>query len=216
MIWSYSFLDTLNTCPRQAYHKYAVKDLPYVESDAQKWGNLVHSAMEKRLRDKTPLPEQCAAFENYAQAVEAMPGIKFYEDKVGIDRNGDLCDFFAKTVYGRGKVDVQIVMEDGLGFILDWKTGKVKEDPRELEINAVLLTARWPAVRRWKGAYVWFKEGRIGPAHDLDPEKASAEIARTMQVVDFLEKEGTPWPVRPNGLCKQWCAVASCPHHGGR
>lgn len=214
LVWSYSFWSTFNNCPRQAQHKYVLKDVPYVETEAQKWGNTVHSALENRLRSKTPLPPECAAFENFATAVEAMPGIREVEIKVGVNANWNSCGFFAPEVVGRGKIDV-VLMTETCGFILDWKTGKVKEDPLELEISAALMKAIYPVQQVWKGAYVWLKEGRIGQAHALDPQKAREKIARDMSGVNFLLGKPDPWPVRPSGLCHGYCPVKSCSHYKG-
>ncbi len=47
LVYSYTFLHTYkNVCPHQAYRRYILKDQPYVETAAMKWGNEVHAAFE--------------------------------------------------------------------------------------------------------------------------------------------------------------------------
>ena len=42
IIASHTFLDTFERCPKQAWHKYVAKDLPFVETEQMRWGTRVH------------------------------------------------------------------------------------------------------------------------------------------------------------------------------
>ena len=57
---SHSFLSVYERCPKQAFHKYVVRDEPYVETEAIKWGNEVHKALELAINEAKPLPEGMA------------------------------------------------------------------------------------------------------------------------------------------------------------
>ena len=57
---------------------------------------------------------------------------------LGITEAGDACDFFAKDVWLRGKIDA-IVIRQPMAAIFDWKTGKKREDPGELELHAMIF-----------------------------------------------------------------------------
>lgn len=94
-------------------------------------------------------------------------------------------------------------------MLFDWKTGKVREDPRELSCQALLLKAHHPEVTLIKGAYVWLKENRVGQMYDLSNTDRvfNANKAATGQQQECLETEH--WPKEPNALCG-WCPVKDC------
>src|SRR5580692_6976144 len=56
IVYSYTLLNNYdNVCPFQTYRRYVKKDLPFVETEAMKKGNEIHTAMEYRIGGK-PLP----------------------------------------------------------------------------------------------------------------------------------------------------------------
>lgn len=206
-IASHTFLDTYTRCPKQAYHKFVAKDVPYVESDAMKWGNEVHAALEQRVgRHKTRLPEKMLGYEKYAVVFDSLP-VEGTELKLGMARDGKQVAFFDNaTVFLRGKVDV-LVLKDNTAFLADWKTGKKREDPTELEEHALLVKARWPQVDEITGAYVWLKDDEMGRVHDLsDVAKTYGRVVKTMRSVEQTIAAGIKWPANENPLCG-WCEV---------
>ncbi len=212
LIASHTFLDTFERCPKQAYHKYVAKDLPFVETDVMKWGIRVHDAMEKRVRGRAPLPEGMDAYEKFAAPLD--PHVyKLVEYKLAMTKGGRSSSFFGEGVWCRGKVDVALI-NDRTALILDWKTGKRRENPAELERFAYLLRARFDALERFVGRYVWLKDDRLGDEHLLDPDKRLEADRRLMEQVETLQKRGEPWPAHENGLCKQYCEIFCCPHNG--
>jgi hypothetical protein len=216
-VWSFSFLSTYWSCPRQAQHKYVLKDLPRVESEAMTWGIRVHEAMEKRIHDKQPLPEDMGKWEPLV-APFAAPALQARaEMKVGMDVNGTLCGFFDKQVWGRGVLDV-LVVHGERAFIGDWKTGKRREDPTELGIFAMFVKIMHPQVTRITGRYVWLQDSAIGDEHDLSNTSAPmwAKVWNATYEIETLVERGEPWPARKNGLCSKWCDVMSCEHNGRR
>lgn len=207
MIWSYSFLNTFLNCPHDAWHRYVLKDVPYVETEAQKKGNEAHKALELRLKGK-PLPKEHERYEFFVQ-----PLGRYWiepEMKLGITAKGEPCSFFDKNVWGRGKIDVPIVVKDS-AVILDWKTGRVWEDAFELQVQAVLLKAHRPNVQRFTGSYVWLSESRVGVTYTLDPLAGWEKVCGIMDDVGHREKMGV-WEKKPGKLCA-WCPVKSCEHN---
>lgn len=211
LIWSFSFLNSFEQCPHKTWHRYVLKDVPYVETPEQKKGNEVHTAMEHRLKGK-PLPKHLDRYEHFAAPLgkyEIQP-----EMKLGVDKDGGPCGFFDKGVWGRGKIDVPIVVGDS-AVILDWKTGKVWEDPFELQVQAVLLKARYSGLERIVGSYVWLNESRVGVTYDLsDIDRTWDKIDTIMDEVGHREKMGV-WEKKPGKLCA-WCPVKNCEHNPGR
>lgn len=210
--WSYTNLRDADTCLRLYHHKHILKDTPFEESEASRWGNRVHTAMENRLKSGKPLADGMQAYEQFVPEKSGhLRGL--IEAKLGILADGTACDFFAADVWGRGKVDFALLnMEHHHAAIVDWKTGKMREDPDELEIFAVLLKAKYPALERITGWYVWLKECRLGKVHDLsDTNGKLANIKyRVQKLQEALKMDA--WPARQNPLCP-WCGVKSCEFH---
>ena len=204
MIWSFSFLSCYLNCPFDAYHRYVVKDIPYVETPQQKAGNEVHKALEHRLKGK-PLPKELHRHEHWVKPLERYTIEP--ELRLGITTEGKPTDFFAKDVWGRGKIDVPIVEGDN-AVILDWKNGKVWEDPFELRVQAVLLKAKYPNLKRIQGSYVWLNESRVGVIYDL------SDVGATWSKICALMEEvaGSEWEKKPGKLCG-FCPVKSCEHN---
>jgi hypothetical protein len=95
--------------------------------------------------------------------------------------------------------------------LIDWKTGKVREEPFELEVQAFLLKAHRPRLEIIKGRFFWLKEKRLGDVHDLsDTERTANSIRR--QIGEIESRREREWPKTPNPLCG-WCRVTSCEHN---
>ena len=173
-----------------------------------KFGNEVHTAMENWLKG-VPLPKELSRYEFFAQPLGRYEGIE-PEMKLGVTAKGEPCSFFAPDVWGRGKIDVPIVVGNS-AVILDWKTGKVWEDPFELQVQAVLLKAHHPGLQRIAGSYVWLNESRVGVTYALDPGAAWEKICGIMDDVGHREKMGV-WEKKPGKLCG-WCPVMNCEYN---
>lgn len=217
IVWTYTMLQTYrNICPHQTYRRYVLKKgdsghIPYSETDAMRRGNEVHSALELRLTGGKPLPESMHAYEKFATPFE---GRKVQcEPKLATTRDGKACDYFAANVWGRGRADVALIRDDK-GYLLDFKTGKVREDPFELAVQAVLLRVKYPALRKIVGQYAWLQESKLGPLHDLsDVRKTWSAICSIYEQIeqDVAREE---FEKRPTPLCG-WCTVTDCEHWRG-
>lgn len=203
---SYSFLNTYLICPHQAFRRYITKDLPREpETPEQKFGNEVHEAMEKRLRNKTPLPETMP-YEHFAAPLDQCTVTP--EQKLGMAASGRPVGFFDNDVWLRGKLDAPILIRTDAVCLIDWKTGKRREDPFELEIGALLLQAAKPEVTTIFGYYIWLKDSKRGDMHDL------SDTRRTWKRVNALmdDVKAEKFPKTPGPLCT-WCSVADCQHN---
>lgn len=209
MIWSYSFLNTYATCQKQAYHRYIAKDLPREPASPEmSHGIAVHDAFEKRLKTGEPFPESMATYERFAAAIEVRGRPQGVELQLGITADGAPTSFFAKDVWGRGKVDV-LLIDGSLAFMPDWKTGRKREDPFELETFGLLVQAHFPDLIRILGHYVWLRDGTVGPAHDVsDTAGTFRQIRSTMDAIEAQTKQDY-WPAAENPLCG-WCPVTAC------
>ena len=72
--WTYSQLEKFETCPRQFYHVRVKKDWVEAPTDATRWGEKVHTAMENRVLNGTALPEGMGQWEGIATKIASMKG----------------------------------------------------------------------------------------------------------------------------------------------
>lgn len=203
LVFSYTFLNTYLICPHQAYHRYVLRDVPFTETREIAHGNRVHGAMEQRVAGGKPLPADLRDHESFACVFDGRHAQ--VELKLGIDAGGKPVDYWAGNVKLRGKIDC-VVLNGTRAHLTDWKTGKPREDPFELEIGALLLHARHLNLLQITGNYAWLRESRVGQLHDLSDTKATwLRVNRIIYEVESdrtFEKKQTP-------LCG-WCPVKSC------
>jgi hypothetical protein len=209
MIHSFTSLTAFENCPHQAYRKYVARDLPKEPASPEMThGIAVHEAFERRLKAKAPFPPEYATYESFARVFDAAPTL-LVEQMLGIRRDGTACDFFADDVWFRGKLDAATLVRGGAGaFMVDWKTGKKREKPDELEVFALLLKAHYPDLEKVTGHYIWLKDRQIGPQHSLlRPDKWAELQERCGRVERALGADF--WPPREGPLCG-WCPVKDC------
>src|SRR5208337_2216514 len=171
MKYSYSFFNDLASCPRKAQHKYVLRDVPREDSPALEHGRRVHEALEKRLSETSSrLPDDLAPYDPHVEVELAMT------------LGGKGCGFWDEKAFLRGKVDVAITSGDRC-LILDWKTGKPREDPLELEIFSLLIKCNNSDLSSFTGRYVGLKELRVGKQHAISPARAWDYVKRADEQV---------------------------------
>jgi hypothetical protein len=168
--------------------------------------------MESRLKNGTPLPDGMAAYEAFVPPKSGtLRGL--VEWWCGMREDGTWCDSRADDVWGRCKMDFALVdHENKTACCVDWKTGRVREDPDELEIQALFLKAKYPALTKISGWYVWLKESRMGKVHDLSD--TNGKLASIRSRVDRLKHAAAmdAWEPKQGPLCA-WCGVKTCEFH---
>jgi hypothetical protein len=212
LVYSYTMLNTADTCLHRCYRQYVKRDIPYVETPEMKWGNDVHTAFEQRLGGK-PLPMNMAHWEPLA-SVYAERGAR-PEKKTGITKGGKPTGFFDRDVWLRCKIDATMLKGTAV-FLADWKSGGSKyEDPFELEIQALMLKAAVPQITKIAGHYVWLKENRVGQVHDLSDFNATwVKINNKVEAIEDAQVSGE-WPKTKGPLCG-WCNVIDCENNPKR
>lgn len=205
-VLSYTFLNTYNICPKQAFHRYVLKDHPFVGSDASRWGDRVHKALEARIGKGESLPQEMASYEFYAAALAQLkPEV---EMKLGIKKDGSACSFWDDAVWLRGKADVAAKQSTAV-LLVDHKTGKRREDIYELELQALMVHQAWPDTTKITGFYGWLKDGVIGKPHDLSNVGETLEcLQEKADEIESCHKRGE-WRTKQSGLCG-FCPVLSC------
>lgn len=237
--WSYSKLKNYETCPRRHFHCDLKRDIVEPESDALKWGNYLHDAMAKAIgtddnaerqhRDRiaqAPLPSDLSRYQPWAARFLAARGLgnKVYvEKRYAITRGFKACDWFAPEAWFRAVVDVEVVSADGLvAAAFDWKTGKPVEDSPQLLMTAIAVMMHRPEVQAVRAEFVWLKHMKDAAPFDCTDRVAfrRTEIpalwAGLAGRVKNLERAYTErsYPASPGPLCRRWCPVHTCEHHG--
>lgn len=210
LVWNYTMLHTYKEiCPHQAAERFIYKTIPFVETEAMKFGKDVHSAMEYRIGGK-PLPEQFRHWEDFVAPLAAR-GVKA-EMKLAVTAQGHATGYFDKDVWGRGKVDATISSETA-AYLGDFKTGGSKyEDPFELRVHAMLLNAKFPALKIIKAQYIWLKEERWGEVYDVsDTLSTWNEVSAIVAAIE-ADKKHRAFAKRRGPLCA-YCPVADCEHN---
>jgi len=210
IIFTYTNLNCYSSiCPHQFWHRYILKTVPYKPTEAMQWGNDVHDAFQKRIQGGKPLPDTMRQWETLA-APFAERGAQT-EVQLAVGYTYQETDYWGKGTqvpFVRGKIDCAVV-NNTRAYMADWKTGKRREDPFELEIGAMLLKARYPDLQIIIGTYVWLQDSDLGKPHDLSDTNKTfrkcQQIAQEISQDQVFEK-------RPGPLCG-WCGVKTCEYN---
>lgn len=206
--FSHTMLSDLGNCMWKGYRKYIAKDLPKEEkSPAQQLGIQVHECFEKAINEKDPslVPQQ---YQHWVTPLTAMNAKA--EVKLGVNEDGSAAEFFGEP-WGRGVADVLIV-QGTTAFLLDWKTGKKREDSRELMAQSYLVKCNYPAINKVSGSYVWLQENKMGQNYDLTNTDRWLNGTRSLLNKAQEALDSGVWKKSPNPLCG-WCPVKDCEHN---
>lgn len=207
---SYSFLNDFGNCHRKAHHRYVLRDLPRVDTPELAYGNMVHTMFEHRINKGHTPDRWTPEFEALAAPLVAMGAQAEFKLACSVELK-PAAYWGPPDPWLRGRVDTMIRKGDSVLFV-DWKTGKVREDPRELYVQAMLVKANFPEVKRFTGAYAWTKENRLGEIYDLsNMDRAVAGTFASYNEAQQCAATDT-WKPMPNALCG-WCDVLSCEYN---
>lgn len=212
--WSYSRLKNFETCPKRHWHLDIAKDIKEEESEQLKYGNLLHEALAKRIKDGTPLPKAFEQFEPWVERISDPEGKVLVEQKLAITKDFAPCDFFDRSAWFRGIGDV-IKIKGPVALILDWKTGKILEDSQQLALMAQCVFSHHPEVQKVRSEFIWLKDDATTRA-DFTRDDMVKLWGSLWPRIEALEQAHltTTYPARPGNLCRRWCPVSVCPHHG--
>ena len=212
--WSYSKLKNFESCPKRHYHVDVVKDYKEEEGESLLFGNELHKAMAARLQKGTPLPKGFAVYEPWAERMLTPGGNLLVEQKFAIDANFGPVEFFDKNAWFRGVADV-LRIKGSVGLAVDWKTGKIIEDSQQLALMAACVFAHFPEVHALRTEFVWLKDDAQTRAdfRRTDMPKMWAGLWPRISALEQAHNT-TTYPAKPGFLCRRYCPVTGCPHHG--
>lgn len=213
--WSFSALQTFEQCPRKYKAKYVLKNYNEPQQDHQQWGIDVHKDLEDRVRENKPLPERTRQYEPVVQSLAKFGAeTVLCEQKMGLTENLTPVDFFAPEVWWRGVIDLALIKGDK-AVIVDYKTGKRKDDFTQLRLFSAAMFARHPHLRKQKMTYLWLKTGEHS-SEEMTNTDTPAVWQTILPRVDRLEKaiQTDTFYERPGPLCG-WCWEHTCKHARG-
>jgi len=221
---SYSRLSRFENCPSSFEHVYVNKTVQDAGSDVSLYGNRIHETMERYGRalvdaDDATLEallelERGAETAQWIGLVRSMvqrAGDKYFEHQMALDAHKNPCGWFDKAVWLRAIADVLIV-NGSRAYCIDWKTGKKRNNPTQLQLFAAMIFAHFPDVREVVVAYVWLAENDVTYT-TYERRFVSAlwgSLSPRLNAVQDAVALGV-FPTKPSGLCP-WCpAKEICP-----
>ena len=216
-----SSIGAFETCPRKFKAQYLTKETKWVETEANKYGNRMHTALENAIQYNTPLPDEFSELSTPIKAVKQWPGRRFAELKLAVDAEFAPCDWRERHL--GCKIDLSVFYKDWV-TVLDWKSnGKIPDDryfsTLQLDINAAVLFAHHDSVNNIKAAYYYTRFDMAKPQGDEAVYKREDYSELKGGLNDRIIKikaafESDIFPARQNGLCRGHCDVMSCEFNG--
>lgn len=214
--WSFSKMKAFDTCPKQFYHVNVLKQFPFEETEAIRYGSEFHKAAEEYIRDDKPFPAKFDFALPVLDSLKNKAGEKLCERKLGLTADLEPCDFFAKDVWFRGIADL-IILNDDIAWVIDYKTGKSSRyaDKGQLELMALTVFKHFPQVKKVRAGLLFVVCNdlvRETYLEDVTPDLWGKWLGKH----GVMEKafETGVWNPKPSGLCRRHCPVTECPHNG--
>jgi RecB family exonuclease len=213
--WSHSSLKDYEGCAKRYQEVKVLKNFPFVENDATRYGTEFHKAAEDYIQDGVVLPEQFNFAKATLDALIAKPGRKMCELQMALTTDLKPCDWKSPDAWVRGIADLIIVDDENMtAWVVDYKTGNNKYPDREqLKLMSLMVFAHMPHIRKVNSALLFVvKDDMVRHAMTLD--QAEAEWWQYRERVARIEQahDAGVWNPRPSPLCP-WCPVTTCTHH---
>jgi len=213
--WSHSSLKDYEGCPRRYQEVKVLKNFPFVENDATRYGTEFHKAAEDYIQDGVVLPDQFMFAKPTLDALVAKPGRKLCELQMALTTDLQPCDWTSPNVWVRGIADLIIVDDENMtAWVIDYKTGNNKYPDREqLKLMSLMVFAHMPHIRKVNSALLFIvKDDMV--RHSMAVEQSKAEWWQYRQRIARIEQahETGVWNTKPSALCP-WCPVTTCEHH---
>ncbi len=143
----------------------------------------------------------------YRDFIKASPQVKYLEKPF----NFKLDQFIIK-----GKIDRVDETKEGLE-IIDYKTGKINDDFTQLRLAGVMLMLHKPEIQTIELGYLWTKDKKLTRDDTQltrgDIKRVISDLMPRIRKYEHAHRKES-FPARPNYLCKKYCPVKACPHHG--
>lgn len=215
---SYSRLSTFEQCESKFDYLYVSKRVQDQGSEVSEYGNRVHEVLElygKGELDQATLSEEgkqtLGKWGKIVDKLLAKEGEKYFEYQMAVNADLQPVDWFASDVWIRSIADV-LVVDGDTAYCLDYKTGKVKDNPTQLQLFAAMVMWHFPQVTTVKTSFIWLKFNEVT---NTKYERRFLEslwnglrprFQKVQEVIDL-----GVFKAKPSGLCP-WCPAKDiCP-----
>jgi PD-(D/E)XK nuclease superfamily len=211
--WSYSRLKNFETCPKRHYHYDIAKDVG--DGNAFQFeGSDTHKAFELRVSKGKALPLPLVQHETLLARLMTMPGEIYAEQKLALTEDYQPCGWTDKRTWFRTVLDFCNINKNRAS-VIDYKTGKVTSDDTQMSLMSATIMHYMPKVERVRAMLMFINHNHVERAEYTQeslPEIWSEVLPRVAKLRMAVATQ--EFPPKPNGLCKRWCHVTSCPYHG--
>jgi hypothetical protein len=227
---TYSSLSTFINCERAYQAFYVTKEAIKQDTPATLFGSLIHALAEEYARYARIAAMPCSDYDDPDRHFQYIKHIidqykpkssqVYIEHELNISKEGQVLEWTDPNGLIRGRNDFICINDQGVAILIDWKTGKFKEqyyDPKQLQWNALLVFARFPEVQTLYFCYVYTGEGlqKKGKIERKDIPAISEQIAHWHHRLDHAYQTDS-WTPKRSGLCKNHCEVLNCRFNGRR
>lgn len=195
-------------CPKKYYHLRVAKthkDQGGIESIA---GDRDHKGIEDRLAKGTALPDHLKKHEKTIETI-LNSGVEVKaEQELAITRELIPCDWWHQDVFLRVKADVGLYTETTAG-LLDWKTGKRRPKPFQLELGALAQWIHYPKIKSTRAAFLWLKDDATDNylyTKEDDYDRILSKLKVKADKIEDTAAEGV-WQAKPSRFKCKYCPV---------
>jgi len=208
--WSWSVLQQYETCPKQTYYS-KIQKVQVPKAPALEKGIKIHEELEACLRDHSlSCPELAQPVEVQLERLRMDGAIP--ELEIAFDKDWNACDWFAPNCWLRIKVDAIVpptIDGDGRVHIIDWKSGKVRQDhtdyDAQLELYMLAALLMYPTAEQAEASLIFLEHGVVLDGDDvMTRDMIPAAKAKWENRVKPLLSDTTFAP-RPSGFACRWC-----------
>lgn len=203
---SFSSLELFDGCPKRYHHLKIAKDIKE-DSAASDDGTRQHKSLEDAIKDGTPLPPHMAKHEPKVEAILKSGLTVKVEEELAITKELVPCDWWHPDVFLRVKADVALYSET-TAAVMDWKTGKRRPKPFQLELAALSQFIHYPKIKSTKAAFLWLKDDdtdKYEYTREKDYDRILDKLTTKTDRVDAAVVEGV-WQAKPGYHCN-WCGA---------
>jgi len=214
---SYSSLKNFETCPRQYHEIRVLKKHPYVESDAQRYGNRLHKAAELYVKDDAALTDEFAFIKPLIDSLIRKEGQKLAEQELCVSPRLEPRGWWDADGFLRAKVDLVVLQpERHHAFVVDYKSGSDRyPDTDQLDICAMLLFRHYDWLDVVSGGLLYVTGNTLHRHTTMraDADKLWRNYRERLAKIDGAFATGV-WNPKQSGLCRRNCVVTSCEFNG--
>ncbi len=225
--WTYSKLKNFTSCPKRHYNVDIIKN-PECFSEANRGddsalleGNRVHKILADAISKGIPLSaDDAPVYQQWVNYALKIKGTLTVEQQFAMNAEFGPTEWFAKpghktgAAWHRSIADV-VGINSPVAIALDWKTGKPVEDGVQLSLIAACIFAHYPQIMAIRTEFVWMAHAAVTRVN-VHRSELPALWAGVLPKVQMYKRalDTDTFPATPNYLCKRYCPVRSCKHHG--